>query len=94
MVSPRVQHAVTVFVNALVDEGEAILRQRYPGETLRLYNAKRTTAPERSARDMQIESAIAAGESPALIAARVGIGERRVQQIARRLRAAEAKSSA
>lgn len=93
MVSPRVQAAVVTFVNALVDEGEAVLRERYAGETLRVYTPKRGGSDERAARDRRIEAAVAADEPHAAIAQREGIGLRRVQQIAKRVRQL-AKSSA
>jgi hypothetical protein len=102
MVSPRVQSAVALFVNALVDEGEAILRARYAGETLRMYTPKRGSAEARDSRDLRIEAALAAGEPAAMVAGREGLSVRRVEQIAQRCRArqkaaaaaARAKSSA
>jgi hypothetical protein len=84
MVSPRVQAAVTVFVNALIDEGEAVLRQRYGGETLRMYTPKRGGAGARDARDSRIAGALSSGDPPALIAEREAISLRRVQQIAKK----------
>lgn len=93
MVSPRVQAAVVGFVNALVDEGEAILRSRYAGETLRMYTPKRGSGGERDARDLRIKAAVIAGTPNALIAERERVGLRRVQQIARQLKE-KAKSSA
>lgn len=85
MLSPRVQAAVTVFVNALVDEGQVILNQRYPGETLRTYCHKRGSRDERDARDRRIRTLAAPPSSlaPAQIAAREGISLRRVQQLLR-----------
>jgi hypothetical protein len=85
MVSPRVQQAVAVFVNALLDEGEAILRQRYPGETVTLYNRKRAGQDEQEQRNRRIQAMAAAPSwmSPAQIAAREGISARRVQQVLR-----------
>lgn len=86
MVSPRVQAAVTVFVNALVDEGEAILKQRYAGETLRIYTPKRGGHEQRDARDQRIRALAAPPSSlpPAQIAALEGISLRRVQQLLRK----------
>ena len=83
MLSPRAQAAVSVFVNVLVDEGEAILRERYAGETLRIYTPKRGGRDQAEERDRRIV-ALAAEPSkltPAQIAAREGITVRRVQQI-------------
>lgn len=86
MVSPRVQAAVTVFVNALVDEGEAILKQRYAGESLRTYYPKRGNRDDRDERDRRIRALAAPPSSltPAQIAATEGISLRRVQQLLRK----------
>jgi hypothetical protein len=75
MVSPRVQQAVAVFVNALVDEGEALLKLRYAGETLRIYTPKRYGRQARLARDRRIQAlATEPGCTPmAQIAAAEGI---------------------
>lgn len=83
MVSPRVQAAVAVFVNALVDEGEAILRDRYPGETVTLYNRKRGGQAEREERDRRIQSLAAAPSKlpAARIAAIEGVSERHVRRL-------------
>jgi hypothetical protein len=87
MVSPRVQAAVTVFVNALVDEGEAILKQKYAGETLRIYTPKRGGHQARDERDRRIQALAAAPSSlpVAQIAVMEAISERRVRQILAKL---------
>lgn len=56
MVSPRVQAAVSVFVNALVDEGESILKQRYAGETLHIYTPKGCGHEQRDLRNRRIQA--------------------------------------
>lgn len=83
MVSPRVQAAIAVFVTALVDEGETILKQRYAGETLRIYNPKRGGPDARDARNRRIHAMAAAPSSmaPAQIAAAEGISLRQVQRV-------------
>jgi hypothetical protein len=81
MLSPRVQLAVNGFVNALVNEGEAILRQRYAGETLRMYQPKRARADQRDERDRRIRADKAGGMPVALIAERESITVRQVRRI-------------
>ena len=83
MVSPRVQQAVAVFVNALVDEGEAILRDRYPGETVTLYNRKRCGQDEREERNRRILALAGAPSNlpAAQIAAMVGVSVRHVRRL-------------
>ena len=81
MLSPRVQLAVASFVNALVDEGEVILRQRYAGETLRMYQPKRRNADQRAERDRRIQADAAGGMPHALIAEREQITVRQVRRI-------------
>lgn len=98
--TPRVQMAVGLFVAALVDEGEAVLKRRYAGEILRIYTPKGPGAQARDERDLRIVAALAAGQAPAAVAARESVTVRRVQQIgAQARRAADlvappAKSSA
>lgn len=92
MTTPRMQQAVSAFVAALVDEGEAVLRQRFGGETLRVYQPKRGGTDKRRERDMRIQTM---GTPPnamsaAQIAALEGLSVRRVEQILAR----HAKSSA
>lgn len=91
MLSPRVQEAVAVFVNALVDEGEAVLRARYGGETLRIYTPKRGGRDGQDARNRRIRAMAAPPSSmaPAHIARAEGLSLRRVQQILK----TDAKSS-
>ncbi len=86
MVSPRVQAAVSVFVAALVDEGEAILQQRYAGETLHIYQPKRGGVDERQARNRRIVAmASPPGNLPqAQIAAAEGVSVRHVQRLLER----------
>lgn len=79
--SPRVQHAVGLFVAALIDEGEAVLKRRYAGEVMRLYTPKGAGWQARQERDRRIQAGLAAGQSPAAIAALEGITPRRVQQL-------------
>ncbi len=81
MVSPRVQHAVSVFVNALVDEGEAILKSRYAGETLRIYTPKRGGRLAKEERDRRIQARAASGTPLAQIAAAENMSARQVQRI-------------
>lgn len=83
MVSPRVQAAVSVFVNALVDEGEAILKQRYAGESLRTYIPKGGGQDAREERNRRIQALAAPPSSlpTAQIAVMEGVSERRVRQI-------------
>ena len=83
MVSPRVQAAVTVFVNALVDEGEQILREKYAGETLRQYVPKAGGRDQRAARNLRVRSLAAAPSSltPAQIAPMVNLTVRQVQRL-------------
>jgi hypothetical protein len=83
MLSPRVQQAVAVFVNALVDEGEAILQAKYSGERLRLYMPKGMGQAARDERKRRVR-ALAAPPSnlgTEQIAALEGISVRRVQQM-------------
>lgn len=83
MLSPRVQQAVAVFVNALVDEGESILQQKYAGESLRTYVPKRGGHEARAERDRRIQALAAPPSSmpPARIAAQVGVSERHVRRL-------------
>lgn len=83
MLSPRVQQAVATFVNALVDEGEAILRERYAGETLRIYTPKLGTRSQLAERNRRIQAmgSPPSSMSPAHIAAVEGISVRQVQRV-------------
>jgi len=83
MLSPRVQDAVAVFVNALVDEGEAVLRHRYGGETLRIYTPKTGGREQREARRRRVRALAAppSSLSTSQIAAREGITQRQVQRL-------------
>lgn len=81
MASPRVQQAVAVFVNALVDEGEAILRARHAGETLRIYTPKRGGRSAKEERDRRIQARAAGGTHPAHIAADERMSLRQVQRV-------------
>jgi hypothetical protein len=83
MLSPRVQAAATVFVNALVDEGEAVLRERYAGETLRIYTPKILSRDARLMRNARIRAMAAPPGcmSPAQIAALEGLSLRQVQRL-------------
>lgn len=87
MLRPRVQAAVSVFVNALVDEGEAILRERYAGEHLRIYAARRDPA-ETEARQRRVLAMAAPPSSmtASQIAAREGISERWVRKLLQKVR--------
>lgn len=84
MVSPRVQQAVAVFVNALVDEGEAILRARHAGETLRIYTPKRGGRAAKEERDRRIQARAASGAPHGQIAAQEQMSLRQVQRIVSR----------
>ena len=77
MGSPGMQQAAKVFMNALIDESETILRARYAGEQVRMYLPKASNSrDERDARDRRILAALGAGEPPALVAAREGRARR------------------
>lgn len=82
MLTPRVQQAVTTFVTALVDEGEAILMARYGGERLRVYIPK-SGHDAREERDRRIRAMAAPPGcmAPAQIAAVVGVSERHVRRL-------------
>jgi hypothetical protein len=98
MLTPSVQQALHAVLNQLVDGAEAILRQRYPGETLRVYTPKRGSQDERQARDRRVQALAAAPSSLSAeqIAQLEGITPRRVRQILAQGRAegATRKSSA
>lgn len=64
---------------------EAVMREIHPGDTLRLYVPK-TSSADRQARDQRIGAALANGDAPEVIANREKITTRHVRNIRKRIR--------
>ena len=62
-------------------EFEAVLREQYGGETLRVYIRQTTAVSDRAKRDQRIEAALAAGEAPESIAKREDLSKRHARRI-------------
>lgn len=83
---PLIEQAVIGAVRAtLPGVIESVMREIHPGDTLRLYVPK-TSSADRRARDQRIGAALAAGEPTAVIAKREDISRRHVNNLRRRLR--------
>jgi hypothetical protein len=83
MLSPKVQAAAMTFVNALVDEGEAVLRDRYGGDRLRMYVPKSGGRGVRDERRLRVQALAGAPTNltPEAIAPLVGLSVRHVRRL-------------